>query len=128
MREKLKTHTCDGAPATTRRPRKVRLVTLFLFLRGFGKTGLADLLREERPVTAVAVAGAAGVAIPLDIDIIITSAFFIEPIRRVAVHVVPRARFGNGDRQTQKTTESRLRILVLVERLLCSTTEGQNRP
>ena len=47
----------------------------------------------------------------------------VEPIRRLAVHVFPRAaRFGNGDtrQHTANTTATRLRVLVLVERLLRS--------
>ena len=51
-----------------------------------------------------------------------------EPIRRVAVDVFPRARFGNGARQTQKTTESLLLVLVLVERLLRSAENVRKRP
>ena len=52
----------------------------------------------------------------------------ISLIRRVAVHVLPRARFGNGARQTQKTTESLLLVLVLVERLLRSAENLRKRP
>ena len=56
----------------------------------------------------------------------------IEPIRRVAVHVFPRARFGNGARQTQvmkqATSESRLLVLVLVERLFRGAQNGRKRP
>ena len=52
----------------------------------------------------------------------------VEPICRVAVHVFPRARFGNAARQTQATTESLLRVLVLVERLLRSAENGRKRP
>ena len=52
----------------------------------------------------------------------------VEPIRRLAVRVDPRARFGNGARQTQATRESRLRVLVLVERLLPSAVKARKRP
>ena len=52
MREKQK--KTQGAPATTRRARKVRLVNSILVLR---KAGLADLLREAR--TADSAAGVA---------------------------------------------------------------------
>ena len=63
---------------------------------------------------------AAGVAIPvgywLTVEIVA-----VEPIRRVAVHVFPRAaRFGNGD---QTTAATRLLVPVLVKRLLRSVTE-----
>ncbi len=46
----------------------------------------------------------------------------VEPIRRVAVHVFPRAaRFGNGDkRHTTDTTATRLLVPALVKRLLRS--------
>ena len=45
----------------------------------------------------------------------------VEPIRRLAVHVFPRAaRFGNGD---QTTAATRLLVPVLVKRLLRSVTE-----
>ena len=76
--------------------------------------GVADLLREE-----TAISGAAGVAIPVEIIRIVVPN---EPIRRVAVDVSPRARSvpQKGTRHTQKTTESLLLVLVLVERLLRS--------
>ena len=54
-----------------------------------------------------------------------------EPIRRVAVHVYPRARRGvNGARQRQSQTKtvSRLRVLVLVERLLPSAENERKQP
>ena len=67
---------------------------------------------------------AAGVAIPvgywLTVEIVA-----VEPIRRVAVHVFPRAaRFGNGD---QTTAATRLLVPVLVKRLLRSVTAIHNR-
>ena len=65
----------------------------------------------------------------MPVDIIrISGAVLGEPIRRVAVHVFPRARFGNAARQTQATTESLLRVLVLVERPLRSAENGRKRP
>ena len=57
-----------------------------------------------------------------------SAAVLREPIRRVAVHVFPRARFGNAARQTQATTESLLLVLVLVERLLRSALNVRKRP
>ena len=51
-----------------------------------------------------------------------------EPIRRVAVHVYPRARSANGARQTQNKTATRLLVLVLVERRLRSAEKGRKRP
>ena len=51
-----------------------------------------------------------------------------EAIRRVAVDVSPRVHFGNGTRQTQPTTGSILRVLVLVERLPPSAANGRKRP
>ena len=52
-----------------------------------------------------------------------------EAIRRVAVDVSPRVHFGNGTRQTQPTTGSILRVLVLVERPLRSAaTKGPKGP
>ena len=90
-------------------------------MRGRGLA--AELLRVEwgdhvahnfNPI----VAGAAGVAIPVDI---MKSFVQSEAIRRVAVHVSPRARSGKRFRKTQTTTtESRLLVLVLVERRLRS--------
>ena len=72
-------------------------------LRGiYRRGGLADLLREEN-----AAAGAAGVAMPVDI---IRIAVLSEPIRRVAVDVFPRARFVIGN----QTKGSTLVVLVLV--------------
>ena len=67
----------------------------------------------------IGAAGAAGVAIPVD-DVFTTTIVAVEPIRREAVHVLPRACSGNGHRQTQKTTATRLLVLVLVERRLPS--------
>ena len=62
---------------------------------------------------------------PVDI---IRAAVQSEPIRREAVHLLPRARCGlNGARQTQKTTDSRLLVPVLVERLLRSAEEMRQR-
>ena len=55
----------------------------------------------------------------------------VEPIRRVAVDVSPRARSGFSgarQRQTQQTTEPRLVVLVLIERLLPSAANGRKRP
>ena len=52
----------------------------------------------------------------------------VEPIRRLAVRVDPRARFGNGARQTQKASEPRLRVPVLVERFLPSAGNERKRP
>ena len=68
---------------------------------------------------------AAGVAIPvgywLTVEIVA-----VEPIRRVAVHVFPRAaRFGNGD---QTTAATRLLVPVLVKRLLRSAKEPTMYP
>ena len=68
---------------------------------------------------------------PVDINRI--TAVLREPIRRVAVHVFPRARFGfngnQGQTQSQQTTKvSRLLVPVLVERLLRSAENGQKRP
>ena len=65
--------------------------------RGGSRGGLADLLRKECTETGAG-AGAAGVAVPSDI-IRITGAVLMEPIRRVAVHIFPRARLANGNRQ-----------------------------
>ena len=62
-------------------------------------------------------------AIPRAID--------VEAIRRVAVHVFPRARRGVNyarQRQSQTTIESRLLVLVLVERLLLCAEKGRKRP
>ena len=84
---------------------------------------LADLLREECAKIVVA-AGAAGVAMPVDIAAVVLS----ETIRRVAVHVYPRARSGIRARQTQTISESRLLVPVLVERLLCSAGNERKRP
>ena len=67
--------------------------------------------------------GAAGVAIPVGIEAVLN-----ESIRRVAVHVYPRARSGNRARQTQPTTETRLLVPVLVERLLRSAENGRTWP
>ncbi len=65
----------------------------------------------------------------MPVDIIRKSgAVLSEPIRRVAVHVFPRARVADGNRQTQKTTESLLLVLVLVERLLRSAQNAKKRP
>ena len=60
----------------------------------------------------------------MPVDIIRITAVQSEPIRRVAVHVDPRARLANGARQTQKTTDSILRVPVLVERLPPSAANG----
>ena len=80
--------------------------------RGFG---LADLLREINFG-----GGAAGVAMPVGYWLTLPIVA-VERIRRVAVHVFPRVRGGfHGARQTQNKTESRLLVLVLVERLLRS--------
>ena len=76
----------------------------------------------------IGAAGAAGVAIPVDDVFTTTIVAAVEPIRREAVHVYPRACSGNGDRQTQKTTESLLLVLVLVERLLRSAENVRKRP
>ena len=77
---------------------------------------------RARPIVRAA-AGGAGVAIPVGIEAVLS-----ERISRVAGHVFPRARFGNGARQTQATRESRLRVLVLVERLPPSAANGPKRP
>ena len=65
---------------------------------------------------------AAGIAIPIGIwppiRIHKMSEHVSEHVRRVAVHVFPRARCGNTLRHTQTTTESRLLVLVLVYHLL----------
>ena len=61
----------------------------------------------------------------------IPRAIVVEAIRRVAVHVYPRARRGfNGarQRQSQTTTVSRLLVPVLVERRLLSPTKLRKRP
>ena len=61
----------------------------------------------------------------------IPRAIVVEAIRRVAVHVYPRARRGfNGarQRQSQTTTVSRLLVPVLVERRLLSPTKMRKRP
>ena len=52
----------------------------------------------------------------------------VEPIRRVAVHVFPRARSANGARQTQKASDPRLRVPVLVERFLPRAGNERKRP
>ena len=138
MREKQKKTYMTGPP----RPRVARVRCdswiCLLFLRGFGKTGLADLLRDS---TRNGVApgfksrgGAAGVvAKPMDIMRTVVAS---ESIRRVAVHVFPRARFGSIliYRQTTKRTiliswqtttrtAGRGLVLVLVKRLLRIATE-----
>ena len=51
-----------------------------------------------------------------------------KPIRRVAVHVFSRARSANGARQTQKASEPRLRVPVLVERFLPRAGNERKRP
>ena len=62
----------------------------------------------------------------LSITVLVSSE---EAIRRVAVDVSPRVHFGNGTRQTQPTTGSILRVLVLVERPLRSAaTKGPKGP
>ena len=63
----------------------------------------------------------------MPVDIMRSAAVQSEPIRRVAVDVFPRARIADGNRQTQNTPESTLRVLVLVERLLRSAENGPNR-
>ena len=85
--------------------------------------GLADLLRKEC-ASILEAAGAAGVAMPVDIAAVVLS----ETIRRVAVHVYPRARSGIRARQTQTTTNFRHLVPVLVERLLCSAGNERKRP
>ena len=52
----------------------------------------------------------------------------VEPIRRVAVHVSPRVRSANGARQTQKASDPRLRVPVLVERFLPRAGNERKRP
>ena len=76
--------------------------------------------------------GAAGIAIP-PIFLWVTSLIcpFVvqsEHVRRVAVHVFPRARSGNGNRQTQNASEPRLRVPVLVERFLPRAGNERKRP
>ena len=61
---------------------------------------------------------------PVDTTAVVLS----ETIRRVTVHVYPRARSGNRARQTQTISESRLRVPVIVERLLCSAGNERKRP
>ena len=55
-----------------------------------------------------------------------------EPIRRVAVHVYPRARFATGNQRQaqsqQRTTAARLLVLVLIERRLRSAIQACKRP
>ena len=71
----------------------------------------------------------ATVAVPRIVAI--PRAIVVEAIRRVAVHVYPRARRGfNGarQRQSQTTTESLLIVLVLVERRLPRAGNERKRP
>ena len=84
---------------------------------------LADLLRNEC-ANILEAAGAAGAAMPVDTTAVVLS----ETIRRVAVHVYPRARSGIRARQTQTTTNFRHLVPVLVERLLCSAGNERKRP
>ena len=83
---------------------------------------LADLLRNEC-ANILEAAGAAGAAMPVDTTAVVLS----ETIRRVAVHVYPRARSGIRARQTQTTTNFRHLVPVLVERLLCSAGNERKR-
>ena len=92
------------------------------------REGLADLLRKECAKTVPEAAGAAGVAMPVGITVVVLS----EPIRRVAVHVYPRARFATGNQRQaqsqQRTTAARLLVLVLIERRLRSAIQACKRP
>ena len=72
--------------------------------------------------------GAAGIAIPPIFLWVIVKVVESEHVRRVAVHVFSRARSANGARQTQKASEPRLRVPVLVERFLPRAGNERKRP